>query len=119
MGMKKSAHDWAKSGKYLPEFMRDFHDQKDLFKTIQRLYAENDTLKNMPGSWVDHHVYTIDYFLWFMAQHGYTLQRNRSAVEFYNIHDTIKVHMDDYRKKAFAALHSSNQVKDTNTNKEV
>lgn len=24
-----------RSAKHLPEFMRDFHDQKDLFKTIQ------------------------------------------------------------------------------------
>lgn len=26
---------WRESGLYLPEFMRDFHDQKDLFKALQ------------------------------------------------------------------------------------
>lgn len=26
---------WRREGQYLPEFMRDFHDQKDLFKALQ------------------------------------------------------------------------------------
>ncbi|HBE9089627.1 TPA: hypothetical protein KNG84_001649, partial [Serratia fonticola] len=25
---------WLKSGEYLPAFMRDFHDQKDIFKAM-------------------------------------------------------------------------------------
>ena len=28
---------WMKSGEYLPAFMRDFHDQKDIFKAVYEL----------------------------------------------------------------------------------
>lgn len=59
----------------LPIDLRDFHDQKDIFKTIHGLYQKNNKI---PCTWVDGHVYTIDFFLWFMAQHGYRLQKFKS-----------------------------------------
>ena len=31
------------------------------------------------------HTYVIDLFLWFMALHGYTLQRSRAKEEFYDL----------------------------------
>lgn len=70
-------------GKHLPDFMKDFHDQKDLFKLIEYVY-ENGSHKvgvDVPN-WRDAQVYTIDWFLWFMASRGYTLQKNRSKIEF-------------------------------------
>lgn len=73
--------EWLKSGEYLPEFMRDFHDQKDLFKTMHSLYRDNDKAGEMP-TWVQGHIYTIDWFLWFMASRGYTLQKSRKKIRF-------------------------------------
>ena len=70
--------EWLKSGKYLPEFMRDFHDQKDLFKSIDVTY-ERDS--DQP-SWINAHIYVVDRFLWYMASRGYTLQKSRIKVEF-------------------------------------
>jgi hypothetical protein len=67
---------WLESGKHLPEPMRDFHDQKDLFKSIHYLYQDNENFKASPN-WADAHVYVIDAFLWFMASRGYTLQKTR------------------------------------------
>ena len=32
--MNKVLQDYMESGKYLPEELQDFHDQKDLFKKI-------------------------------------------------------------------------------------
>lgn len=32
---------WLESGNYLPKFMRDFHDQKDLFKSMHYLYQDD------------------------------------------------------------------------------
>jgi hypothetical protein len=90
---------WLKSGKYLPEFMRDFHDQKLLFKWIGHIIDKGRAdpakrLADMP-SWVDAHIYTIDFFLWYMAKCGYTLQKTRTKLEFYNIEATL----EDFQKK--------------------
>jgi hypothetical protein len=82
-----SLDQWLKSGKYLPSFMRDFHDQKDLFKTIHELVHKHDGTKQI--SWIDAHIYTINVFLWFMARRGYTLQRTQAKHEFLDIHKTV------------------------------
>jgi len=76
----KSLNEWLQSGEYLPKFMRDFHDQKDLFKTIHILYRDNDQ-EEMPN-WMQGQIYTIDWFLWYMASRGYTLQKSKKKVEF-------------------------------------
>jgi len=97
--MKANIKDWINAQKHLPESMRDFHDQKDLFKAISETMGEpNDGFYHV--DWVKAHCYTMDRFLNFMAQCGYTLQRNRSAIEFYDLDKTI----GDCRKKRNAAF---------------
>jgi hypothetical protein len=76
---------WRGDGEHLPDFMRDFHDQKNLFKTIHE-QAVSDP--NAP-SWMGAHVYTLDAFLWFMARHGYTLQKSRARLAFDDIGETL------------------------------
>lgn len=73
--------DWLDSGEYLPNFMRDFHDQKDLFKKMHSLYGDSAAAKQMPSR-VDGHCYVIDWFLWYMAGRGYTLQKSKKKLEF-------------------------------------
>lgn len=84
--------EWRDRSLHLPKFMRDFHDQKDLFKAIHDTYShEKDPERgNNKVSWVDAHIYVIDIFLWFMASRGYTLQKSRTKVEFIDLHETIK-----------------------------
>lgn len=72
---------WLKSGEYLPEFLREFHDQKDLFKTMHLLYRDSEAAPEMPN-WVQGHQYVIDWFLWYMASRGYTLQKSRKNIQF-------------------------------------
>lgn len=85
--------EWLESGEYLPLFMRDFHDQKDLFKYLDEV-RERSVKKN-GGSYManltfsDAQIYTIDIFLWVMARHGYTLQRSRKGLVFSDLDDTI------------------------------
>ena len=86
--MSDKLQDWLKSGEYLPDIIRDFHDQKDLFKSMHFLYQDN---QNVEISWVDGHIYTIDNFLWFMASRGYTLQKSRKKIEFREIPDFRKL----------------------------
>jgi len=78
---------WRDKGNHLPRFMRDFHDQKELFKAIHDLTAHE--IKDRLG-WVDAHIYTIDMFLWFMARHGYTLQRSRKRMDFEDLHHNVE-----------------------------
>lgn len=98
--MKHDLMAWLKSAKYLPDFMRDFHNQKDLFKTIHELVNEHDGTKAI--SWRDAHIYTIDVFLWFMARRGYTLQRSRVKCDFLDIRQTI-ADQTEKRRDAFAS----------------
>lgn len=75
---------WLQSGKHLPEPLRDFHNQKDFFKSMHHLQQDNEGAEDNPN-WVKGHIYIIDFFLWFMASRGYTLQKNRAKnIEFKN-----------------------------------
>ena len=71
--------EWLDELKYLPEFLRDFHDQKEIFKHMHEIYRGSDSLT---VGWVDGQIYTIDCFLWYMASRGYTLQKSRKKVKF-------------------------------------
>ncbi|AGO48391.1 hypothetical protein Phi10:1_gp050 [Cellulophaga phage phi10:1] len=83
--------EYVNNGKHLPSFMSDFHDQKDLFKAIYEQWkdGENKVLEDL--GWTDAHVFTIDYFLWWMGLHGYKLQKTKSKdVVFYDPEETIE-----------------------------
>ena len=77
--------EWLTSGEYLPLFMRDFHDQKDVFKAMHNTI----TNANDNGNPRDGHIYVIDTFLWYMARCGYTLQRSRKGVPFKDMQNDI------------------------------
>lgn len=80
----RKLREWFGNQLYLPDFMRDFHDQKDLFKYLQHRNP------NQKISWVDAQIYVIDIFLRTMAKHGYTLQRTRlRGISFTHIQDAI------------------------------
>lgn len=87
--MKKTLDQWLKDGSYLPKFMRDFHAQKGIFKWMWKKtdVSSNNYLADL--SWVGGHVLVIDYFLWFMAKHGYTLQPAKKDFEFRDWSETI------------------------------
>ena len=82
----KPLTEWLRSGEYLPQPLRDFHDQKEVFKTIwQRLlrrFESDPSTKTYLGgmTWPAAQIFVIDHFLWFMAAHGWTLQRSRTHV---------------------------------------
>lgn len=90
--MKKSFKEWRDKGLHLPKFMRDFHDQKDLFKSMHEIITDADSEEkySRPISWIDGHIYVIDIFLWFMARYGYTLQKTRTRINFRDIRDDIE-----------------------------
>lgn len=84
---------------YLPDCLKDFHDQKDLFKAMHHAYRETFSKTREEGrhvlpGWADGQVYVIDFFLWFMAQHGYKLQRWKAGYHFRKPHETISQHRE-------------------------
>lgn len=98
-----TVREWLKGGGYLPEFLRDFHAQKDVFKWIGRQIEGRDTEHRKSPTWAEAHIYTIDVFLWFMALHGYTLQRSRVRVDFEDLHEKIKA-LKDHDAALFVAM---------------
>lgn len=104
-----TVQEYLESGMYLPHFMRDFHDQKDIFKFLDEV-QERNIEKNRNGdrgdsvNWRTAQVYTIDIFLWVMARHGYTLQRSRKKLPFSDIDRTIEVENERRRKEMATSL---------------
>ena len=80
---------WMDDGSYLPQPLRDFHDQKDCFKAMHSLVAVERHEYTKEIKWVDGQCYVIDIFLWFMAKRGWTLQRSRQKLEFESLEDDI------------------------------
>ena len=77
MARETDIDQWLKSGEYLPEPLRDFHDQKDVFKAMHQIIDVKGHDYAKPVDWIAGQCYVIDIFLWFMARRGWTLQRTR------------------------------------------
>jgi len=94
-----SPEQYIKSSKHLPLFLRDFHNQKDLFKTIWgRTNLSNFPKEVQNLGWMNFHILIIDLFLWWMAKRGYTLQRSRQKVDFIDLRDDIDAYEEEERE---------------------
>lgn len=82
---KTNIDQWLKSGEFLPEPLRDFHDQKDVFKAMHEIIKERPGDPIRRPTWIEWQCYVIDVFLWFMARRGWTLQRTRRRGDFRNL----------------------------------
>jgi hypothetical protein len=98
---------WMKAGKYLPDVLRDFHDQKDVFKAMHDLQKPAHPSDVMGGHYsidfVTGQCYVIDRFLWFMARRGYTLQRSRAQLPFRDLQSDVTA-AKEKRDAHFTAL---------------
>jgi hypothetical protein len=94
---------WLKSGEYLPEPLRDFHDQKDVFKAMHEILNVEGHEYAKPVNWIAGQCYVIDIFLWFMARRGYTLQRTRRRGAFRDLATDVKS-QNDKRTESFMSM---------------
>ena len=99
---------WRDEQKHLPEFMRDFNNCKQLFKGISDYIVCDADHPANDVNWRQAHCYTIDVFLWFMAEHGFTLQRSRAKLNFEDL-DELLSYLDDERRKTFALAMTSRE----------
>lgn len=91
--MNNELKAWRAAGRHLPDALKDFHDQKAVFKAMHAMLTnlaepDPDAIIKLPST-VEGQCYVIDCFLWFMARHGYTLQRSRAQQDFDSLEDTI------------------------------
>jgi len=98
-----SADAWLKSGKYLPPPLRDFHDQKGVFKAMHEMIDVEGHEYAKPVNWIAGQCYVIDIFLWFMARRGWTLQRTRKQYNFKDLEADV-AEQDKKRSERFAAM---------------
>jgi hypothetical protein len=92
--------DWLKSGKYLPEPLRDFHNAKTIFKILDEVSGRYKWGFLKPPDWMTAQMYVIDIFLWWMAKRGYTLQRTRAKVEgLRDLHEDTQAFEEQLRKE--------------------
>lgn len=92
---KRKPERYVDSGLHLPSPLKDPYDAEDLFKLMHRLYGKDDEDCHVFATtgerinWYMGQCYVIDWFLWFMGQHGWTLQRSRANVEFKDLAERI------------------------------
>lgn len=82
-----------RAAKHLPKFLRDFHDQKDVFKSVHYVMARNNPKTCEKVNWIDGQCYVIDVFLKFMALHGYEMRKSK-ARPTYDLQQTINERQD-------------------------
>ena len=102
-GRSTNVGAWLESGEYLPEPLRDFHDQKEVFKAMHDIIREHQGATIKRPTWIEGQCYVIDVFLWFMARRGWTLQRTRRSGDFRDL-DTDVREQTKKRDAAMAAL---------------
>jgi len=111
--MKRSIQEWRSSKDYLPDFLKDFHDQKDFFKAMHSMIKveEHEYAKDI--SWVVGHCYVIDIFLWFLSRFGYKIQKSTAQVNFEDLDAAIELCME-IRYKQFAMFSEQEREKNGN-----
>lgn len=97
---------------HLPPFMRDFHDQKDVFKAVHRLIDVKGNKYAASVDWCTGHCYVVDIFLWFMARRGYTLQRSRRHLEFRDMEADVAAVKEESRRAFVAVLNDAMKPKE-------
>lgn len=92
-----------RAAKHLPKCLRDFHDQKDVFKSVHDVMSKHSPETCEKVNWIEGQCYSIDVFLKFMALHGYELRKSRSRPT-YDLNQTIQERQDREAEVFKAAL---------------
>lgn len=103
MAKETNVDDFLNSGEYLPEPLRDFHDQKEVFKAMHEIVREDPMAIVKRPDWITGQCYVIDVFLWFMARRGWTLQRTRRKGNFRDLDADVRVRTEN-REAASASI---------------
>lgn len=105
--MDERVKAWRLSGKYLPRFLRDFHDQKDAFKAMHSIVdvEEHEYAKSI--GWIAGQCYVIDIFLWHMARHGYVLRKASTKLPFEDIETATRTRVAAMQQASVRVIESA------------
>jgi len=109
---------WLKRGDHLPAPLKDFDGQTKVFRCLGALmqkrvakYQSEHCGMAPPEAVVNAtvgQIYVIDCFLWFMAKHGYTLQKTRlpaaTRPEFDDLQETLNEWEAEHSKARMAVI---------------
>lgn len=95
---------WRKDGKHLPRFLRDPQDQKALIASMHYFTCKADCPELDEITMLIGENYIFNFFLWFMARHGYTLQKTRTDLPFEDIKQNIEEYRKQQQEKFFGVL---------------
>lgn len=106
-------NSWLSKGLYLPKIIRDFHDQKYIFRLVDEVVDKRKEAggshqylyRDMPN-WIAGQIYVIDFFLWVMAHYGYTLQKSRANLDWADLDTDIK----ELKQEFFDQLKKEHEV---------
>lgn len=94
-------------GKYMPDFLMDFHNQKDFFKVIFHFYelelAKQGKKAPQDYNWQQLHIYSVDILFYCMIRFGYRLSRSRKRLPFLD-YDTVEDKLRSYNRILFYSL---------------
>ncbi len=97
--MNRTIKEWRESGDYLPDFLRDFHDQKDFFKAMHDIIDVEGHVYAKEVSGIAGHCYVVDIFLWFLSRFGYKIQKSKADVDFEDLEKAITACRENRLKK--------------------
>ena len=109
--MDENFQKWRSEGKHLPDFLKDFHDQKEFFKFLHEFTTieDHDVVKDI--NWVEGHCYTIDILLHVLSRFGYTIQHSRSHQNFDDLEKMMNLYKENRNAKFTAILNNSSEKK--------
>lgn len=84
---------WMNKGFYLPDFLFDFHDNKDFF------FAYHNEKDRPLESMITGVTYITDSFLWYMARFGYGLRKVNKKFDFKDLDVFISEHLEIKRNR--------------------
>lgn len=95
----RNTKEYLQSGRYLPEFLEDFHDAKGFFKYMHQELGKDEV------SWTKEQCYTTDIFLWNCFRvHQCKLQRTLKKGEYLDLYKAMAAFDEKQRENYVSEL---------------
>ena len=96
---ERNTKEYLESGRYLPDFLQDFHDAKGFFKYMHQ------ELKTPEVSWMKEQCYTVDIFLWNCFRvHQCKLQKTLKKGEYLDLYKAMAAFDEKQRENYVTEL---------------
>lgn len=101
--MDRRIEVWRKELNFLPPYLRDFHNQKDLFKVLHWVWMPHGGIGELIN-FRSGMTYMMDGFLWTLARHGLVIYRSSARLPFEDLDEKVSALDDQYTKALMSML---------------